>query len=372
MGVGVDPLTLTRRTLIGLFGLALAGTAVACRGELGGLVTLVRRALRGLPGLLLAALALPTAARGNELGVAVPATQGGIVIHDAEEVHRDLCATDATGRTWLTLPGGTRFELVTSTQDPVIANPGDGAFHPFDVGEVRAALAAVRYPLDGLAADVYLLPFPRRDGLASAAGPGIVLLSPGVYPVPPEQEHAEFVHELGHLVQYARMPDGDAADWDRYRGLRGIGDASVYWWGACHADRPHEIFAEDFRALFGDPLANYTGSIENPDLPMPGQVAGLAEFMRRLAGGPASVALAASPNPARGPLAFTRAGARAAALDVYDLAGRRLVTLEPQPWGGAVRWSWDGRDAAGRRLGPAVVFARARDGGPALRVVLLP
>jgi hypothetical protein len=37
-----------------------------------------------------------------------------------------------------------------------------------------------------------------------------------------------------------------------------------------------------------------------------------------------------------------------------------------------VRWSWDGRDQSGRRAGPGVVFARARDGSASTRLTLLP
>ena len=37
-----------------------------------------------------------------------------------------------------------------------------------------------------------------------------------------------------------------------YLPLRGITDLNVYSDAAPHADRPHEIFAEDFRALFGN------------------------------------------------------------------------------------------------------------------------
>ena len=44
--------------------------------------------------------------------------------------------------------GGARYELVPSAADPAITNAGDGAFHPFDVAEVRSTLAAVRYPLE--------------------------------------------------------------------------------------------------------------------------------------------------------------------------------------------------------------------------------
>lgn len=323
-----------------------------------------------LPGLL--ALLLAAQVRANEVAAVGAPTSRGFVIHDAAATLRDWCHTDSWGVLWLVLPGGTSYELITSVSDPAVTNHGDGTFHAFDASEVAGALRAVRYPLDGVSADVFILPYPRRAGLTSAAGPGLILLSPGVYPVPREQQHAEFVHELGHVVQYANLPDEDAVSWDRYRTLRGITDFSVYCDNAVHADRPHEIFAEDFRGLFGGPLAISTGNIENASLPPPTQIAGLADFMLQLSGTVLTATLGARPNPARGPVLFSRKGSAAAALDLFDLAGRRLATVAPEVIGDGVRWSWDGRDESGRRAGPGVVFARTRDGSARARLTLLP
>ena len=202
----------------------------------------------------------------------LPVVSPRLAIHDAAETLRDWCVTDAQGLLWLVLPGGARYELVTSVSDDVITNPGDGSFHPFDALEVRTALATVSYPLDDVVADVFILPYPRRADLGSAAGPGLILLSPGVYPLPSTQQHAEAVHELGHVVQHAHLPDADTDGWSRYRTLRGIEDTSVYYDEAEHADQPHEIFAEDFRALFGGALANTSGTIENAALTPPAEV----------------------------------------------------------------------------------------------------
>jgi hypothetical protein len=323
-----------------------------------------------LAGLLAVLIVAP--ARASEVVPSGVPTSSRIVIHDAQETLRDWCRPDSEGVLWLVLPGGMSFELITSTADPAISNHGDGSFHAFDGAEVSAALAAVCYPLDGVAAEIYILPYPCRAGLTSVAGPGLILLSPGVYPLPREQQHAEFIHELGHVVQYARLPDHDATSWSRYRTLRGITDVSVYWDNAAHADRPHEIFAEDFRALFGGPLAQSTGNIENTSLTPPTQIAGLADFMLQLSGPALTVTLGVRPNPARGPVLFSRKGSATVALDLFDLAGRRLATVAPEAVPDGVRWSWDGRDESGRRAAPGVVFARARDGSASARVTLLP
>jgi hypothetical protein len=330
-----------------------------------------RDALRFMAAVpLIGGALLPVGAVAGEVAARGP--RGGLTVHGADETLRDYCRV-VDGKMWLELPGGGRWELITSTADPTIANPGDGTFHPFDASVVRQAIGATSFPLDGVEAEIYILPFPRRSGLESAAGPGLVLLSPGVRPMSAERQHAEVVHELGHIVQYELMPDGHEA-WTRYRALRGIEDLTVYSAVAPHADRPHEIFAEDFRALFGGALANYSGTIENADLAAPATIEGLRELMLGLAGkSAATLELSAFPNPGRGAMEIHRAATSpAAAVDLFDLSGRRIVTLEPRAEGGRWAWRWDGRDASGRGISRGVLYARERGTrGPALRLVRL-
>ena len=141
---------------------------------------------------------------------------------------------------------------------------------------------------------------------------------------------------------------------------------------APHADRPHEIFAEDFRVLFGDALANYSGSIENPALVYPRRVEGLEEFMLDLAGVLRAPALRVTPNPSRGPLRFYRTGQAGRPIDLFDAQGRRVATVAPVPTAAGEQWTWGGTDGGGRRQ-VGVLFARLRDAaGPATRVTLLP
>jgi hypothetical protein len=335
-------------------------------------VPLSRRILAAAFGLALAATLLSSVTPADELWTGGAAR--GFVIHGPLETLQQYCKSDSQGTLWLELPGGSRFELVTSPYDSGVANPGDGSFHPFDEAEVRAALAQVKYPLEGIHADVFLLPYPRRRGLDSAAGQELILLAPGVRPIPSEQQHSQFTHELGHVIQYALMPDHDSEQWQRYRRLRGITDESVYSAASMHADRPHEIFAEDFRALFGGASANYSGSIENSTLLEPERVAGLASFMEGLLGtARPRVSLAGFPNPSRGAMRFTRSGGVAAPLELFDAAGRRIASLQPQSIPGGWEYLWNGREGAGRRPTPGVVFARVRGAAdPAVRVTVLP
>ncbi len=319
---------------------------------------LLRRSLLSLVGVGLGLSLTAAAGRGDE--VSAGASASGLAIHGPGETLRDYCREE-DGALWLVLPGGTRFELVTSTSDPLIANAGDGSFHPFDESVVREALSQVRFPIGELPAEVYILPYPRRTGLQSAAGARLILLSPGVMALTAEQQHAQVVHELGHVVQYALMPDAEVDLWSRYRQLRGITDTERFRADAPHADRPHEIFAEDFRALFGGALANYSGTIENATLCMPQKVSGLDAFMMGLAGTSLVVGrLEAFPNPSRGAVGFRRQGGAPGPIDLFDLAGRRVAMLAPRPSAGGWSWRWDGRDERGNATGPGVVFARVR------------
>ncbi len=322
---------------------------------------------------LLSASMVAQSAMANELS-ARGGQSAGFTIHDASKVEREFCRWE-DGRLYLVLPSGARFELVPSTLDAAITNPGDGTFHPFEAAEVRSALEAVQFPLDRLFADIYILPYPRRGGLESAAGPGLMLLSPGVRELSLEHQHSEVTHELGHVVQYALMPDSDVAAWQQYRALRGIADETLFSADAAHSNRPHEIFAEDFRALFGDALANYSGTIENATLAHPRTVAGLSAFVAGRAQQTLAAPLRVISGDAlasRGAVRFGRGGANAVALEVFDITGRRLATVPPSATRSGIEWSWDGRDSQGRAIHASVVFARARDGqGGTARVTRL-
>jgi hypothetical protein len=318
----------------------------------------------------LSAIALPATVTANELGGSIRPSR--FVIHDAAETLREYCHADGD-RLVFTLPGGASWELVTTVTDPAIANPGDGQFHPFSAPEVQRALDQVMFPMQRVAAEVFVLPYPRRLQLDSAAGPGVILLSPGVRALSLEQQHAEFVHELGHVVQYALMPDADTLAWSRYRALRGLRDARVYSAAAAHCDRPHEIFAEDFRALYGDAYATYSGSIENAALAYPTRVPGLGTFVEALASAPvAATPLRVVAATAGGAVLLARNGAGAAVLDLYDVRGRRVASVVPSVDAGGCQWSWDGREAGAAR-GATVLFARARDGlGGSAKIVWRP
>jgi len=251
--------------------------------------------------------------------------------------------------------------------------PGpEESYVPHSSDAVRHALETVSYPRPVEDIEIVLLPFPRMDMPASSALGRRIFLSPESVPTPFELTAFTVTHELGHLFQYERMPDTRTDLWDEYRQLRGITDTSVYNEGAVHADQPHEIFAEDFRYLFGGEAANYAGSIENHDLPLPDRVDGLREFFLALSEeGHAGPAFRAScyPNPFN-PRTQIRVDVDASLIgmdfqvSVYD-AGGRLVrdVYEGSLYSHQLSFDFDGRDDAGRPLPSGAYFTSVRIGG---------
>ena len=86
----------------------------------------IGRTLVGALGTLIGAAALAFAAHASE--ISTPANARGFVIHGPDETLRNYCRLDAQQVLWFELPGGTRFQLVTSAFDPAILNSGDGQF----------------------------------------------------------------------------------------------------------------------------------------------------------------------------------------------------------------------------------------------------
>ena len=310
--------------------------------------------------------------------------QAGVRIVGPDEILKRYCRAEGD-RLWLVVPGVAPQELVTRVDDPVIANRGDGSFHPVDPKFVADALGGIDFPVDQVDAVVYVLPYPRRAGLESAAGPGAILLAPGVRAVEEAQVHATVAHEFGHVVQYQFATVGSRA-WTAYLNLRGLPANAAVTNDCSHADNPREIFAEDFRALHGSPLARANGTTENALIAPPQTVEGLAGFLLDLPDRARRVAtlghtIAVYPNPFRiaTTVQFTpRAGAANSTaapvrlIRIADVRGR-IVRHEsvPAQGDGSASWRWDGNDDHGTRLAPGAYFLQS-DGeqGRAARIVL--
>jgi len=314
---------------------------------------------------------------------------GGIVVYGPAYVLENYIHREQ-GKFVFTDPEGREWPLIDDPASPLIANHGDGAFHPFDPGVVADAIETISYPMQKVEIEVFLLPFPREEVLECSAGDGTIYLSPGVYEIPDVYAHAVVAHEAGHCVQRKFMPPSDVDSWREYREIRGISDRSVYNSAAAHRNRPAEIFAEDFRWLFGGEKSRAGGGIENGDLEPPDDVAGLREFFLSLsearlakAARPVSwiqLSVSSCPNPFTGSTTITiqarTASGTEAALPagdlvsavIFDAAGRAVKHVGPITVSGTAcpTFDWDGEDDSGRGLPSGIYFLRAELAGRGL------
>jgi hypothetical protein len=338
------------------------------------------------------------------LSLPIPAAATPIV-HGPEEVLERYCFW-SQGRLYFAPPTGGSWELVYDTSDPLITNPGDGMFHPMPLDQVHEALEGIAYPIQDLDFHVYVLPYPRRTQLHSAAGDGVLFLVPGVRSYAEAVVHATVTHEVGHLVHRAYLSDADRAGWESYASLRGFSGDARYSETAAHAYRPREVFAEDFRALFGTALARESSGLENTELSWPSDTPGIKEFFLSLPDRePVLAKLMAWPNPFRSQVRFTvdlpdiagapsqsrlqpggesapnslAPAAGAWKLTIYDARGRRVRSVPVSVNGsGQASFSWDGRDAQARRVAYGTYLARlvppgaARGEATSVKLVLLP
>lgn len=281
-------------------------------------------------------LLLFSTGRVSEAAASIPGAPGVRVLLP-EDVLASHTRSDGSGNLLFREADGTWIRLITKIEDPEIVNRGDGRFHPAQLADVIGSLEAIPPAyLAGLNLEIYILPFPRTGRVASSAGEGAIYVSPGVREYETRHVHFLLAHEVGHAVHRKYLPDEDQDGWNAYRWLRGISRTELFHADAPHAYRPHEIFAEDFRVLFGGPLARADGSVENPELTLPGALPRLPDFFRRLVGaaGLASETMRLVPNPYRGESELTLVGpsledgfARESHATLLDLSGRRLVTV---------------------------------------------
>jgi hypothetical protein len=338
-----------------------------------------QRVTRSLTDAILAAATL--------LGLSAPVLAGthpslpGIRVISVVEVLRDHTETGPDGTLYFVNTLGVRWALVTSTSDPRIANAGDGSFHPIDEACVLSVLGTIPNAfLAPVSVEIFLLPYPRAASLSSSFDGDAIYLSPGCFPYAPAPMAGLVSHELGHAVHDALLPDTDTARWAEYEALRGIADSTVYRAGAAHANRPHEIFAEDFRVLFGGALAAGNGSVENLAVGSPVSRPEVRAFFESLVAASPSPAVpaqsaelvasswTASPNPSRAgqsivlqsPVGFAARNDQASGdpvtVIVFDAGGREVNRL---PAGSLIEpLSVPTRDAAGHELAAGAYWAR--------------
>lgn len=318
------------------------------------------------------------ATRGALAASFLPAAPG-IEVISAEEVMGEHVSHGEAGELVFHDAEGGSTRLISDIGDPEIVNRGDGAFHPADLAMVLSALEAIDPAfLRDLQVKVYVLPYPRAGLLSSSASDAAIYISPGVRPLREFHVHFLVAHEIGHAVHRRYLPDERTAAWREYQAIRGAADTAIYHPHAAHAFRPRELFAEDFRVLFGGSIARGDGTVENRALLGPEQVEGLREWFSDLIGPRAALAqlgVRVSPNPVRsdGAIAFADLPAGMIGgpveVEIIDALGRSALqaTLAVES-GGRLELPL-GR--AGRRLTPGAYWVKLSgpSGPPAITSV---
>ena len=289
--------------------------------------------------------------------------------------------TTYLGSPAIQLPDGRLIPVVTDIADPSIYNRGDGHFHPFTPALLDHALSEISHPDLHMDATIYLLPYPRRGVLVSSTTGNEMFLSPGVLDIETAVASFTVAHELGHVFHNRFMPAGSRR-WRDYRALRGISDETRFNDFAAHAYRPHEIFAEDFRVLFGGPDAYFAGHVENTSIGEPATIAGLSAFYTRVTRDDPrqTIAATSSPNPfnpeteIRVTMPADASGVEdPVSVRVYSVTGALVRALYDGAATGDFAVRWDGTDRSGVHVASGTYYAQIRVGGDSrtLKLVML-
>lgn len=305
-----------------------------------------------------------------------------VTVYDSDYLASRLTTLD--GDPAILLADGRYLPVITDINDPSIWNKGDGSFHPFTIDAAVQALRELDHPSLNLTLRVYLLPYPRRNVLVSSTSGGDVFLSPHVLEIDPTVAAYIVTHEAGHVFHNRYMPDGSSA-WDEYRRLRGIDDPARFSDTASHAYRPKEILAEDFRVLFGGEDARLDGRVENVEIALPADVAGLESFFARVAreavaSRTPAIAATSYPNPFNPETeirvsvpAELASGNEAVAVRIYSVTGALVKDLYSGRATGDFVVRWDGTDRAGNSVASATYYAAVQvgDARETVRLLLL-
>jgi hypothetical protein len=279
---------------------------------------------------------------------------GNVTVRSGPDV--DAYISAGTDGVYISFPGTQRWELSGCAQD----------YHGMPPEEVMEALTEIRYPIQGLDIEILVLPVPRTRVPESSAEGRVVFLAPGRISYPREHVHYVVAHEIGHVVQHLLMPDSRRDLWRAYGALRGL-DLECQDGPVGHAWRPAELFAEDFRVLFGGESARCGGNVENHEITGPEDVEGLREFMLSLLDEWETVTrVSAYPNPFQSDVvveAFSLADHhRSLEVTVFDIQGRKVRDLRASS-SGPVYLVWDGRDQMGETVSSGVYLVSIHAGG---------
>lgn len=141
------------------------------------------------------------------------------------------------------------------------------------------ALSEVTFPLEAVGDyKIYFLDYRLKNYAAAQAlsfMDNSCVVFGTYYDLSLDKLHQLAVHEMGHQVDFHLMT---GAKWSEYNKLRGLTDSAKYNnTNSTYENRPQEIFAEDFRLLFGGENARKITHL-NKTLPHPETVQGLKDF----------------------------------------------------------------------------------------------
>jgi hypothetical protein len=303
-------------------------------------------------------------------------------LYTPEAILGSMTSRNGNGSLVLDVPWIGSYVLIEDIADPSIANKGDGSFHPVSRSFIEAALSGI--DMDGSAIDItvkiFILPLPRRFYLTSSTVGTTIFISPGVFEVDEATAAWTVTHEFGHCMHNVFLPDSDATGWDEYSLIRQIPVDPAQTSSLDHASHPHEIFAEDFRYLFGSAESKYGGTIENEELEPPDQVQGLDEFFVSLVGvqvassdgqvpsADSRLAVSNYPNPFN-PSTTIQASwedpsGRDIDISIYDAEGSLVRDLfRGRVSGTSLSIPWDGRTQTGGTAPSGVYFYRVKSSG---------
>ncbi|MBD3179676.1 MAG: T9SS type A sorting domain-containing protein [Candidatus Latescibacteria bacterium] len=304
-------------------------------------------------------------------------------IYTPDTIKEEMLRRTPGGNLILEVARGWEYELIEDPSDPAIAYSGDGNFHPHRSMYILEALEEV--DVNGNILDieikVYLLPFPRRGIVNSTASGYRIFLCPAVLEPEGSTSKCIVTHELGHCVQRRYLPVSRISDWRVYLSMRGFPSREEIDFGcSSHRDDPLEIFAEDFRYLFGGEDSLYPEGVENGSLRSPDEVAGLEDFFCSLVsgspfspveGGPTlPVAVSNYPNPFN-PATTVRVNLSEETvsrnprlnISVYDANGRLVNEIFDRRVGSrTITAGWNGRDRSGASVSSGVYMYVVRAG----------
>lgn len=177
---------------------------------------------------------------------------------------------------------GLRFEINSS--NTCYTKYGIKRIKPVDIKEYERALRQVDFDLSLIGEyNVYFLDCILEDyskTMALSFKDDSVVVFGTCKKMSKQEIHKIAVHELGHEIDFKLMNE---EKWQEYKRIRGIENTEIYFNSSkIYSNRPQEIFAEDFRLIFGGELARRLPHL-NSSLGDPNSNPELIKFFKNLA-----------------------------------------------------------------------------------------